>query len=375
MAIKCPKCGGELVQATPEIAKCKKCGAAFKRKAPVAKGGSANNNNKSSAKQQNKRKSTKKRKKKGGILKWIVTVIVIALIGVGGYFAWEKIGGNLLSEELTIPADFMEGTTQEELDTNVKDGYYNSAKINSDGSVTFSMTKAQHKKIIKDTRKSLNESLDKLVGSKEYPNFTSVSANKDFTEFTIKTKSKELDMQESFSVMAFYMYGGMYNAFSGKEVDNISITFVNNETGDTIETYNSKDMGSETGGNVESSGNETENMLSTIKKWYTGEIWNKFVDFDAFRETGKDCTGSDIDIEFAYAGFLKSYELKEQYDSYINSLPEEYGELKDVWSKMNEQIELAYQDLEKNGVSVGKPELELDLLRQYSEKFYELIPE
>ena len=324
MATKCPKCGGELIQTTPEIAKCKGCGAAFKRKGTVAKGG-----DKSDTKQKSK-KGTKKSKKKGGVLKWFALVIVIALIGTGGYFAWREVEGNLLTEEMTISADFMGGITQEELDKKVKEGYYNSAKINSDGSVTFSMTKSQHRKILKDTEKSINDSLDKMVGSEEYPNFTSISANKNFTEFKVKTKSEQLDMLESFSVMAFYIYGGMYNGFIGEEVDNICVTFINDETEDIIETLNSKDMKIEEDSDDESEEKESDDMLETIKSWYVGEIWNNFVDFDWYRTTGKDSTGSDIDIEFAFNSFLGSYALKEEYNSYINSLSEGYAELKDV---------------------------------------------
>lgn len=69
MAVKCPKCGGEVVQATPEIAKCKKCGAAFKRKAPVAKGGVAN--------------SAPKQKKKGGGCLTAIIVVFLILIFLG----------------------------------------------------------------------------------------------------------------------------------------------------------------------------------------------------------------------------------------------------------------------------------------------------
>ncbi len=126
---------------------------------------------------------------------------------------------------------------------------------------------------------------------------------------------------------------------------------------------------------IQSNERETDSVLRKIQNWYTGEIWNNFVDFDAYRETGKDCTGSDIDIEFVYNNFIESYKHKDEYDSYINSLTEEYGGLKKIWGKMNEQIELIYQDLEANGVTQGREGLELDLLRQYSEKFYELISE
>lgn len=66
MATKCPKCGGELVQTTPEIAKCKECGAAFKRKAPVE----------GESKKKGAGKNKGKEKGKHGILKTVAIVVL-----------------------------------------------------------------------------------------------------------------------------------------------------------------------------------------------------------------------------------------------------------------------------------------------------------
>ena len=74
-------------------------------------------------------------------------------------------------------------------------------------------------------------------------NCSGVYINFSITEFTVTTKSSALDMNESFSTMAFYMYGGMYNVFSGENVSNISVTFINADTGQVIETANSADAG------------------------------------------------------------------------------------------------------------------------------------
>ena len=46
---------------------------------------------------------------------------------------------------------------------------------------------------------------------------------------------------------------------------------------------------------------------------------------------------------------------------------------KKAWSKMNEQIELIYNDLQENGIKEGSPRFSLDLLRQYSDAFYSYI--
>ena len=56
----------------------------------------------------------------------------------------------LLSVEITVPADFVGETTQADLDANVSAGKFLSAKLNDDGSVTYSMTKGQHKEVLRD---------------------------------------------------------------------------------------------------------------------------------------------------------------------------------------------------------------------------------
>ena len=124
----------------------------------------------------------------------------------------------------------------------------------------------------------------------------------------------------------------------------------------------------------DTSSDSIPDKLSEINNWYIGDIWNNFVNFDSYRLNGKDCTGSDIDIDYAYEQFEKAYAKKEQYDSYINALSDDkYSDLKKAWSKMNEQIELIYNDLQENGIKEGSPRFSLDLLRQYSDAFYSYI--
>lgn len=144
--------------------------------------------------------------------------------------------------ELTMPADLVGETTQEELDKDAAEYGYK-VTLNDDGSATYTMTKSQHRKILEDMKESFNQELNKMIGSEDYPNFTKIEVNDNFTEFTVTTKSTELDLNESFSTIAFYMYGGMYNVFSGDDVDNVSVTFVNSDSGEVIETANSSDMG------------------------------------------------------------------------------------------------------------------------------------
>ena len=148
----------------------------------------------------------------------------------------------LLKVEITVPAEFLEGKTQEELTGIAIENGYESITLNEDGSATYKMTKSQHKKMLKEMADGFNQALDEMVGSEDYPNFTEIKTNDNFTDFTIRTKSTELDFTESFSILGFYMYGGMYNIYSGEEVDNIHVKFVNDSTGVVISESNSKDL-------------------------------------------------------------------------------------------------------------------------------------
>lgn len=149
---------------------------------------------------------------------------------------------NIFDVEITIPADYVESTTQEEVDQEAAEAGVHSATLNEDGSVTYVMSKAQHKKLLEDIRQSIQTSLDEMVGSEDYPNITSIEANDNFTSFTVTTTSTELSLTESFSVMGFYLYGGVYGIFSGETPDNIHVDFVNADTGEIMESSDSKDL-------------------------------------------------------------------------------------------------------------------------------------
>lgn len=146
---------------------------------------------------------------------------------------------NLFTVEITVPADYIEGETQESLDALVKENGWKSATLNADGSATYVMSKAKHKELMSGMKQSLEESLNAMMGSENFPNFVSAKANDDFTAIEITTKAESLNFTESFSVLAFYWAGGMYNSFNGTPANNINVKYINEATGAVIEEYNS----------------------------------------------------------------------------------------------------------------------------------------
>lgn len=168
--------------------------------------------------------------------------------------------------ELIIPSDFVDATTQEELDNIVKEKGFISATLNPDGSATYVITKSKHKELMKEVTEELNSSLNEMINSAEFPNISDIKTNSDFTNFSITTTSTELSLEETFSVMLFYTCGGMYNTFNGTPVDNVHVDFINADSGDVIGSFNSADMN-----NTEELPEENETL--DAKEYGLGDTW------------------------------------------------------------------------------------------------------
>ena len=137
-----------------------------------------------------------------------------------------------------------EETTQEELDASAKESGYK-VTLNEDGSATYVMTKKQHKQLMEKCADNINSFLSEMVGSEDYPNITDVTANSDFTSYTITTTNSEPDLSETVAVMSLYMMSGMYYAFNGTSIDNVHVDFVNADSGEVISSSDSSDLASD----------------------------------------------------------------------------------------------------------------------------------
>lgn len=144
-------------------------------------------------------------------------------------------------------------TTQEGLDEAVKKGrLYKSAKLNEDGSVSFIMSKGKHNALLKSLRDEAEESFEKMTLS-ENNAFTKITFNDDMTAYKAYLDADTVGLVEGISSLAFYLQSGFYSIMSGKPVDDVTIEWINANTGETIETTHSKDLKKKGEDNEESS--------------------------------------------------------------------------------------------------------------------------
>ena len=154
-----------------------------------------------------------------------------------------EVDEGLLNVEITVPPDFLEeGTTQETLDETAKEEGIKSITLNDDGSATYIMSKSKHDEMMAGSRESIDESMAEMIDPETYPTFVEVTSNDDYTHFTVKLSTNEVGISESVSVLGFYVLGGLYNAFNGTPVDDVTVSFVNADTGDIIQEAHSSEM-------------------------------------------------------------------------------------------------------------------------------------
>lgn len=277
--IKCPECGKDISNQSDkciycgfpirneDMIVCSNCGVLNQAGStfcsscgnPLVKGITAPSTTKAH-KSANKKKHSKKRHSKAPLFMSIFFLLLILIAVI--VFRWAIQSGRLevvikdpdtnesyqlisssglFNVALTIPAEYVEGTTQKELNKQAKEGAFKSATLNKDGSVTYVMSKSQHKEMLNTLKDSIADELNKIPNSTDYPNVTKVEANDDYTKFTVTTASTELSFEEQFLSVQLYIYGGMYNAFNNLSPV-ISVDYVNADSGATIYSGKSSDI-------------------------------------------------------------------------------------------------------------------------------------
>ena len=146
---------------------------------------------------------------------------------------------NLTNVELTLPASFFEDQSKEQIEEDAKQKGIKEIKVNEDGSVYYKMSKATHKEILAEMKKGVEETIDTLVNGEDFASFKDISANKDFTKFTITVNQEAYEGSfDGFGLLGLGISAMYHDLFSGTPGDKLDIEMklVDEATGETINT-------------------------------------------------------------------------------------------------------------------------------------------
>lgn len=148
-----------------------------------------------------------------------------------------EVDKNLLDVTITFPASMFEGTDTSQAIENAEAEGVQVTK-NSDGSLTYKMSKETHKKLMDGMKKSTSDSLSQLKTSGDYESITDVKYNDDFSQISIVVnKAKYESSLDSFASLNAGLQGMFYQIFDGKDANHstVKVDFVD-ETGKVIES-------------------------------------------------------------------------------------------------------------------------------------------
>ncbi|WHY77832.1 hypothetical protein QNH20_01235 [Neobacillus sp. WH10] len=144
----------------------------------------------------------------------------------------------LLNVELTLPASLFEG---EDIDTVIanakKDGVKEVTK-NEDGSLTYKMSKSEHKEMMKELETNIKDSIEETKTSGDFASIKDITHNDSFSEFTLLVdKAAYENSMDGFAALGYGMSGMMYQMFNGSDADSTKVTiFIKDEaTQETID--------------------------------------------------------------------------------------------------------------------------------------------
>lgn len=152
-----------------------------------------------------------------------------------------EVDEGLLTVDVTIPADLLEGVSDEDLQLGVQEEGFIGWSRNEDGSVTYTMTKATQQKYLAEAREEITSGLNQAI-AEEPEVYKSIEFNDAVDEFTVTVD--QAAFEESFSAgflsLGIALQGGFYQLFAGVEPDQqrVVIHYIDETTGEEFLTQN-----------------------------------------------------------------------------------------------------------------------------------------
>ncbi|VEF46208.1 Uncharacterised protein [Bacillus freudenreichii] len=145
----------------------------------------------------------------------------------------------LMNVEVTLPKDFFEDENVDEMIAQAKENGVKEATKNEDGSITYKMSRADYKEMMKEVDKSALEYIDELKNGEDFPSIKDVSHNKKFSEYTLVVDQEAFENSfDGFAALGLGMTGLYHQVFAGTpaEKTKVTISVENADTGEIFDT-------------------------------------------------------------------------------------------------------------------------------------------
>lgn len=162
--------------------------------------------------------------------------------GKGG--SEEKGGGvevdkKLLNVSITLPASMFEGQDMDQVIADAKEEGVTDVVKNDDGSVTYTMSKSDHSKLLKEMSDGIASYAEELAEEDTFASIKKIEYNKSFSEFSmIVDKEKYENSMDGLVSMGLGMQGVLYQTYEGVDSgkQKVTVNIQDESTGEVFHT-------------------------------------------------------------------------------------------------------------------------------------------
>lgn len=131
----------------------------------------------------------------------------------------------LLNVEITLPASMFEGEDIDAVMEEAKKEGVAEVTQNEDGSLTYKMSKAQHREMMDELEASITQSIEEIKTSEDYVSIQDITYDPSFTAFTLLVDKKAYEnSMDGFVGFSLGMSGMMYQMYNGENPDTSKVT-------------------------------------------------------------------------------------------------------------------------------------------------------
>ena len=145
-----------------------------------------------------------------------------------------EVDKSIFNVEITLPASFFEGEDISNIENEVEDKDIN-VTLNSDGSVTYKMSKSKHNEFMAEIYNDQIEYIEEIKSSGDYQSIKDITYNKTFSEITLLVDQEAFENSfDGFAAFGLGLTSLYYQLFSGANPDDYKVTIYlkNVETGE-----------------------------------------------------------------------------------------------------------------------------------------------
>ncbi|XCH79048.1 MAG: hypothetical protein WHF31_16260 [Candidatus Dehalobacter alkaniphilus] len=145
----------------------------------------------------------------------------------------------LFDVKLNLPASMFEGQDMEQVKKDALAEGVHEVTVNSDGSVTYIMSKSQHREMLNEIKKQIADSVTEFLADEENKaTFKAVTFNGDYTEMTVKVDKSQYAAFSTLNLLGLEFTAVMYQVFNGVEDGKLKVNMLDYSTGEVVESYN-----------------------------------------------------------------------------------------------------------------------------------------